>query len=113
MSTSDLAQGSTETYHTPGPWEIRSRHESSMDHTTVIRSVVIPGHDYIMVSRIVDPTPEQDQVARANVRLLAAAPDLLEALKRMWLASTNFSCMPSDSDVQCAAKAIAKAEGRL
>lgn len=54
-----------------------------MDHTTVIRSVAIPGHDYIVVSRIVDPTSYQDQVARANVRLIAAAPELLEALHKL------------------------------
>jgi hypothetical protein len=72
MSTSEpVARPTEELGHTPGPWEIRSRHESSMDHTTVIRSVAIPGHDYIAISRIVDPTPHQDQVARANVRLIA------------------------------------------
>lgn len=72
----------TETHkHTPGPWEIRSRHESRMDHTTVIRSVAIPGHDYIEVSRLTDPTPAQDLVARANVRLIASSPELLELAK--------------------------------
>lgn len=121
--------------HAPGPWEIRSRHESRMDHTTVIRSVAIPGHDYIEVSRLTDPTPSQDQVARANVRLIAAAPELLALAKK--LAGECSECEgagvsmcfvdndPTDITKGCHTEAldcddcadirkvIAKAEGRL
>lgn len=107
----------TETHkHTPGPWGIRSRHESRMDHTTVIRSVAIPGHDYIEVSRITNPSPEQDEVARANVRLIAAAPDLLEALKRLLANFSGGTEATHEPGCGCvwheAAKAIAKSEGR-
>lgn len=45
-------------------------------------------------------------------RLSAATPDLLEALKRMYLACTGFSCIPSEEDLTYAAHAVAKAEGR-
>lgn len=105
----DVAK-TTDLGHTPGPWEIRSRHESRMDHTTVVRSVAIPGHDYIEVSRLTDPTPEQDQVARANVRLIAAAPELLALLKELIDIEG-----PQPGHIEWARKvqaAIAKAEGR-
>jgi hypothetical protein len=113
--TDGLAKSS----HTPGPWEIRSRHESSMDHTTVIRSIAIPGHDYIVISRIVDPTPYQDQVARANVRLIAAAPDLLTLAKQYANECSECGGTGMDSlgllgclDCEDIRAVIAKAEGR-
>lgn len=62
--------------HTPGPWGIRSRHESLGEHSTVTRFVEIPGWDYIEVSILTNPSPARDDEARANVRLIAAVPEL-------------------------------------
>lgn len=67
--------------YTRGPWEIRSRHESRGEHSTVHRYVAIPGWDYIEVGRLTDPSEERDAELRSNARLLAAAPDLLTALQ--------------------------------
>lgn len=69
--------------HTPGPWEIRSCHETRGSVNGVTRSVRLPNRAEIIVSFLVDPTPAQDEEARANARLVAAAPDLLAALTRM------------------------------
>lgn len=65
--------------HTPGPWTA---------HGTVVRA---EGRFICKVKRY--PTPgypdtgelaeESEQIKKANARLIAAAPDLLEALKRI------------------------------
>lgn len=64
----------------------------------------------VMADQIVDPTPEQDHVARANIRLIAAAPELLGLLKELIDIEG-----PQPGHVEWARKvyaAIAKAEGR-
>lgn len=101
--------------HTPGPWEVRSRHESRGEHTTVTRYVAIPGEDYIEVSRLTDPTPYGDLTARANARLIAAAPDLLAALRDIMPMLAECDCIYSDRDAplcpcRAARAAIAKTE---
>ena len=64
------------TKHTPGPW-ILNPHDSCLIsghrngwHSNIAKTVVIPGHD-----------SERYAIAAANARLIAAAPDLLEAAK--------------------------------
>lgn len=108
MSTETNRQGSTETHtessHTPSPW-IAYPETVKVGRNPVCNRIAVFALDEDGPCGHVD-------FSDANANLISAAPDLLEALKRMWLASTNFSCVPSDSDVQCAAKAIAKAEGR-
>ena len=65
--------------HTPGPWTIRYRTNVfgiRRDVGHVGSVAVCGGHD----SNQVDCGPESE----ANARLIAAAPDLLEALRDMW-----------------------------
>ena len=76
--------------HTPGPWKVT---RSNMG----VRSIDAPVCRLWMM---------RSGEGVANARLIAAAPDLLEALR----AATSFPL--SDSWVPAAIAAIAKAEGR-
>lgn len=63
--------------HTPGPWEIKE------GDTLIIANVVDTqdDYDYLMVAGVVG-LPD-DPVALANLALIAAAPELLEALREV------------------------------
>ena len=97
--------------HTPGPWEVKPY---AWQRGNV--SVFAPKFGRAPYGACVAYTPCSDGVggaegALANARLIAAAPELLEALKRideMCAAPPNFS----DATMQEIARAaIAKAEG--
>lgn len=61
--------------HTPGPWEIR------WTHTSCLITPKNGAHGYIAKVRF-RPTKTDNLAEQAvNARLIAAAPDLLEALK--------------------------------
>ena len=86
--------------HTPGPWHIdyKPEHRAIVaDNGQVVASTQIPG-------RIM-------KAANADARLMAAAPDLLEALElaREWLPSRR--AMPEEIHDQIDVPAIAKAKG--
>lgn len=89
-----------DTKHTPGPWK----------HERVGKT----GNVYVRCSDGFQPNDlfRSDEERLANARLIAAAPDLLEAAKHL-------SCcdFPDEVDFRCdgcnaARAAIAKAEGR-
>ena len=63
--------------HTPGPWEIKE------GDTLIIANAVDTqdDYDYLMVAGVVG-LPD-DPVALANLALIAAAPELLEALREV------------------------------
>jgi len=109
--------------HTPGPWVANAGHDSYLRET----SSDDPIHAYHVsessevgytVAIVLGDVPELD--CAANARLIAAAPELLEALKKarydLWLA------LGGDDDSDNAARAIksisyidaaiAKAEGK-
>jgi hypothetical protein len=56
--------------HTPGPWEIDTHHGIAV-HGEIGRVCRLPAYN----------TPRLLRQADANARLIAAAPDLLDALK--------------------------------
>lgn len=74
------------TQHTPGPWTVQNLEPSTIGHDWVDG----PNRRRIAVcSEIVGSGPhgycqlvDTDEIA-ANARLISAAPDLLDALKRM------------------------------
>lgn len=75
----------TKTKHTPGPWRLQTGHNTiytlsggNAGHTNCIGKVVCHG-DHPTTS---DVTLEE---AEANAHLIAAAPELLEALRDMHL----------------------------
>jgi hypothetical protein len=84
--------------HTQGPWYPVTL-GASPDHAWAIDSEL---HE---VARLPEWTDNQAE-AEANARLIAAAPDMLEALQSLT------HPMASDEDLQNALAVIAKAEGR-
>jgi hypothetical protein len=105
---------STETKHTKGPWR------ASGGSLTVPKCHVMSGNgkDSYALAHVFG---ESDTERMANARLIAAAPELLEALKgtvaeleRMhehYLKACRGGC-PTLACVEYAEAAIAKAEGR-
>lgn len=60
----------TDTKHTPGPWFV-------MDYDDNVHQVAISDETATRYLAVIDNSDETDQ---ANARLIAAAPELLEAL---------------------------------
>jgi hypothetical protein len=107
--------------HTPGPWMVGELHSGSALVDIKARGLVVTRTLVLSADPDCDPLIE----AEANARLIAAAPDLLAALKGLLeeagsLASLvdqefNVGDDPSNADgdaFKCAEAAIAKAEGR-
>jgi hypothetical protein len=63
--------------HTPGPWKVA---EDKSQHPTHIR-VLDQAHNGICTSWLDDYDFEENQTAEANANLIAAAPEMLEALE--------------------------------
>lgn len=83
----------TEAKHTPGPWDIKF---------DSIRSLTKPKY----VAGIITVNNDHDE-AKANARLIAAAPELLNALKDMVATFSGYQGM----ELTAARAAIAKATG--
>lgn len=95
--------------HTKGPWEVGGVFEGG------VRIWAAHGGPYIGLARKSANPAISQQEAMANARLLAAAPELLEALKllvrRAQEAGIGDDFWPQDA-FEAAKEAIAKAEGR-
>jgi len=101
------------TKHTPGPWDI-----SSFQSHVIVGSPEIVGNAIATchISRAVGDLSTAD----ANARLIAAAPDLLEACRALVLEwnscfegqDTGYDGTPLHDCVMLASAAIAKAEGK-
>lgn len=94
--------------HTPGPWRVTEgrRIDSGRGYSTAIADVWAHGEG-------ADDAPSTGE-AEANARLLAAAPDLLEACKEaVAVANMSDEDKPTLDDIDWARlrAAIAKAEG--
>ncbi len=95
----------SEAKHTPGPWQQKC---ADYDPLTIIALVDSDGMGNLQYSRICEV--DDCDSAIENARLIAAAPELLEALRFM-----NGKCDlygPADRAREMARKAIARAEGR-
>lgn len=96
--------------HTPGPWQI-VRH----NHRIIVQ-------DEDGRFQLADAGLADNRVAEANARLIAAAPEILEALRRAAKrleavlrfhgAGQPEAAFETHADLQAAHFAIAKAEGR-
>ncbi|MEH3063839.1 MAG: hypothetical protein PGN33_14220 [Methylobacterium radiotolerans] len=106
--------------HTPGPWQADAQYIAAVDG----RPVPIAASQYVWVTAPGGPAHEE---ACANARLIAAAPDLLAALR--WAASMAEEAIlvrenggdPEDTpeviamhreELEAARAAITKAEGQ-
>lgn len=89
---------------TPGPWVV-----GSINDTAVFR-VGADQVRYTIAVAVGDHTePDSWPAARATARLIAAAPDLYEALRELLNALPSATTNPA---IKTARAAIAKAEGR-
>ena len=82
--------------HTPGPWE------QDTEDAEWGNSFVVNAGDWIIAEMI----DGEDETRRANARLIAAAPDMLEALLAIRNADTPLSTGDASVDAE---RAIAKA----
>jgi len=91
--------------HTPGPWTARKSRGLNSYEINAIGAYLadVWGAD--------DPVPNgvPRKAVKANAHLIAAAPDLLAAIKAL-LAASMYRDHPAESDMAIAA--IAKAEGK-
>ena len=98
--------------HTPGPWIVEKTRIGRRGPITLVMVVAEEGG---MPGLIVNQGPIEPRDI-ANARLIAAAPDLLEALKSVVYVSADgkaFGFHNLDTKTaQTAAAAIAKAEGK-
>lgn len=89
--------------HTPGEWEIIRRGTGPLDSITIRRNYTSGSY----VAEI-NPEPTDDpQEVKANARLIATAPELLEVVKLIDQHSIGGSYLR-----ERAAEVIARAEGR-
>ena len=104
--------------HTPGPWRWTENGRLGSVNTAESRSIaVILNSDGCMVYR--DAADGWDDEQAANLALIAAAPDLLEAMKKLlWVVTDEgrldageFTPYEWDAAVVAANRAIIKAEG--
>lgn len=104
MADNPAAENPTTAQHTPGPWVI----DGNRIRTDYIRfEGAVRGVCVAQVDKAGVGTPQ----AEANARLMAAAPELLAALKDI-LACPNWHPEFSGSLWNNAVAAIARAEGR-
>lgn len=95
----------SELNHTPGPWE-------------AIRRNIFSSNGYLLGIAYRDPLGGKVNPAEANARLMAAAPEMLEALKALMMrVRTHFHSSPSSAsyldwqEYLTAEAVIRKAEG--
>ena len=100
----------SEIKHTPGPWSIKTRESRYMPGVIIQDGVCGPDGEQIKVEGV---TLSSCDEAKANARLIAAAPELLGAL--LALDDLRGSWSPPDDVIKAAwskcRAAIAKATG--
>ena len=94
--------------HTPGPWKVADQFYILMDDDVACE-----------VAKVCDENIDDDMVGQcdADARLIAAAPEILAALRncRDWLVCITGHANLEDTErgyLEAATAAIAKAEGR-
>jgi hypothetical protein len=101
--------------HTPGPWKIAERSRVVLDNAQLIRPVDDRNHEHGATAIVA--------LGDANARLIAAAPELLEALRpfqELYKQAVSYRHDPGSTcewriafdDLARVDAAIAKAEGR-
>ena len=92
--------------HPPGPWSVETKGSRHF----------IDGADELTVAYVDRAGVRERQTYEANAQLIAAAPDLLEALKRLIGEHADLGqvdlCGEERDAIEQAREALAKAEGR-
>jgi hypothetical protein len=109
--------------HTPGPWDYVPANEHhgpyvTTDYGTTVADLYVLSEPVAWSSEARKPIPFMGEMAEANARLIASAPDLLEALKAaretiLYLKNARWSeCEGSDDEwIGYIDAAIARATG--
>lgn len=101
-ATQDQGQATPEVSHTPGPWQA-DECEDANGFTTIREGDGTP-------NGALHTDPIATVYRDANARLIAAAPDLLEACKSLLYATEHIDHIKPQ--LNKASEAIAKAEGK-
>ena len=102
--------------YTPGPWSVNTDPNYDLGDPTIVWGPQGPGHGavaYTFPGGLLLPDGQRQKVA-ANTTLIAAAPELLEALKNLLEVSLPFHRRTDEvgwTAIKEARKAIAKAQG--
>ena len=88
--------------HTPGKWQVETA-ATSRDGKTVVTEYFVrrDGDSMAIANDITDP--ETETMSEANARLIAAAPDMLHALRCIANMETWADGLASDKDIARAA----------
>lgn len=99
--------------HTPGPWRIYHNSGYNQGHYNgYLQTDILAGSDLIKIRQSVAGNTFP-QLA-ANARLIAAAPDLLEACKRaLAVLEKEPACQIYSAHAQIVRAAIARAKGEI
>lgn len=116
---------STNPKHTPGPWKITHKHpdpDTAKGYMEIMQSNG-SGFEIGISCSICEQYLADDPIQKANAHLIAAAPDILEALKQLVKINEDhddsiakiLGAPPGwkDEYLDKARSAIAKAEGRV
>ena len=97
--------------YTPGPWEVIEMHGS---RDLYIESRHKPGWNEFVFASMIPYGPASRKELKANARLMAAAPELLYALKVVAEYANKYNSNVSGHEhaYDLAQKAIAKATGK-
>ena len=107
--------------HTPGPWKMKFEEEfAELDQGFLITmGTFLDGTDFpydihqIVYASNLYPEEERFGEAQANARLIAAAPDMLKALREfIRVADSEHTVTNRGAAYELAVFAIAKAEGK-
>ncbi len=95
--------------HTPGPWEVRSHNKRKVADMDETSDWTVYGANLEMVCMEAHRNP----CAAADAQLIAAAPQLLEALQYIanGALAGNTASVQLDDAIELARRAIAKATG--
>ena len=98
--------------HTPGPWEFVPKLTASENHRGFFIRAEKPTKNGKWALAEVQPGDEDGNLGRANARLIAAAPDLLEALELIAKGYDEGQSLSGTNCADIARAAIAKATGK-
>ena len=96
--------------HSPGPWFV---HEDDEEQTMTVQFEAMPSYYIPLWGKLFSDQPPSD-TDRANAHLIAAAPDMLEALEAAydWHEAYGDPRLETDRDlVETLGAAITKARG--
>lgn len=104
--------------YTRGPWEIHNQSDWSVDTdgSNTYSHIGPVGSDPVCIAIVADYNADDDALLDANARLIATAPELLEALEQLLDGCDQFAAQYAYDDdgkrrADAARAAIAKARG--